>query len=118
MRTVWAGLAAVTAPLLGIAFGFHLVMAAPRAAQHRSGEHAAECVHWRVFNNGGAGPLVRWLVCGTGSQGESPARDDTNWQTIIVDGDALRPVGGCGKSWLNPCVLQWPNSPEGVKAAT
>jgi hypothetical protein len=76
-----------------------------------------ECVHWRILDNSGAGPLVRALVCGTGSLGESPARDDSNWATVIVDGDQFR-TSGCGKSWSDPCVILWPASPQGVKVGT
>jgi len=76
-----------------------------------------ECVHWRVLDNSGAGPLVRVLVCGTGSNGESPARDDTNWATVIVDGDRFT-TGGCGKTWTDPCVILWPASPQGVKTGS
>jgi hypothetical protein len=95
------------------------VFALPAHGAVRSGESPPECAHWRVFNNGGAGPLVRWLVCGTGSNGESPARDDTNWQTIIIDGDSFTSTDGCGLvSWANPCVLLWPGSPQGFKAGS
>jgi hypothetical protein len=76
-----------------------------------------ECVHWRVLDNSGAGPLVRVLVCGTGSLGESPARDDSNWATVIVDGDQFT-TSGCGKSWTDPCVIVWPASPPGVKVGS
>jgi hypothetical protein len=120
MHALWVRLMlalAVMAAVVAVVIVASMSLALARPAV-KSGELPPECVHWRVFNNGGAGPLVRWLVCGTGSGGESPARDDTNWQTIIVDGDALRPVHGCGSSWTNPCVLLWPASPQGTKAGS
>jgi hypothetical protein len=113
---------AITVSILTAAITVGAVLAAVIPAQGqtraaRSGESPPECVHWRVLDNGGAGPLVRVLVCGTGSNGESPARDDTNWATVVVDGDAFH-TDGCGSSWANPCVILWPASPQGVKATT
>jgi len=99
-------------------YAFILILSLGSAQASPRTNTAPECVHWRVFNDGGAGPLVRWLVCGTGRNGESPARDDTNWSTIYVNGDSLVSTGGCGSSWKNPCIIIWPASPQGVKAAT
>jgi hypothetical protein len=93
-----------------------LLTEAPARGAARA-EFPPECVHWRVLDNSGAGPLIRVLVCGTGSNGESPARDDSNWATVPVDGDQFTP-DGCGKTWTDPCVILWPASPQGVRSAT
>ena len=83
---------------------------APRVV---SQSHPLDCIHWRVVDNGGAGPLVRVLVCSSTPKdqgGDSPARDSTNWATLIVDGDAFT-TQGCGRSWTagaGPCVVEGP----------
>ena len=85
--------------------------ATPQRAAQTS--HPLDCIHWRILGNGGSGPLVRVLVCSSlpkDQGGDSPARDSTNWATLIVDGDAFT-TQGCGRSWttgVGPCVVEGP----------
>ena len=72
------------------------------------GSHPLDCIHWRILDNSGNGPLVRELICSAipaDQGGDSPARDSTNWRTYVVDGAALIPQG-CGGSWADPCVFE------------
>ena len=101
--------------LLGLFVAFMAVLApAARGATRQAAQsHPLDCIHWRVLDNGGTGPLVRVLVCSNKPKdqgGDSPARDSTNWATLIVDGDAFT-TKGCGKSWTagaGPCVVIGP----------
>lgn len=77
-----------------------------------TGQKPPECVKWRVVENSGAGPVLHLQLCGTGSAGESPARDDSAYQTMVVDGGPITPAG-CTRA--APCVVLWPRSPQGTK---
>ena len=99
------------ATLLMIAISTLLLFIVPTANASNSlpvqGSHPLDCIHWRIENNSGNGPLVRVLVCSKipkDQGGDSPARDSTNWMTLIVDGDEFK-TDACGTSWLTPCVI-------------
>ena len=101
--------------LLAVIVGLVLLSRIPAEGATRAAvqSHPLDCIHWRMLDNGGAGPLVRVLVCSSkpaDQGGDSPARDSTNWATLIVDGDAFA-TQGCGASWhtgSGPCVVEGP----------
>ena len=65
--------------------GFHRVLRDGQFVCVRNSpvqSHPLDCIHWRILNNGGTGPLVRELIC-----------------SAIPKGPALfRPIGGSART--------------------
>lgn len=71
-------------------------------------EKPPQCVTVAISENSGNGPVLWTKWCGTGTNGASPMKASTG--QLTVDGASLSPAD-CTKA--NPCVIVWPNSPQG-----